>query len=158
MLASIRASYHSGISIKTNIIFGFPGETYGEILESYRFIARMAIAGADDIAIWAFSPYPGSELFDEISRRRLLVLDDDYYDSLRSYADTSRTVSYSEHFSDRTLKVLRWIGVATFYGVSWAFRPVRPFRILWHVWTGKHETRSEMALANILRRRWLRSA
>jgi len=158
VLASIRASYDSGISVKTNIMLGFPGETYREVFETYRFIARMAVAGADDVAVWAFSPYPGSELFAEISRRRSLVLDDDYYDSLRSYADASRTISYSEHFTDRRLKLLRWLGVALFYGASWGFRPLRPFRILWHVWTGKHETRSEMALANILRRRRLKSA
>jgi anaerobic magnesium-protoporphyrin IX monomethyl ester cyclase len=122
------------------------------VRETYGFIAKMAIAGADDIAVWAFSPYPGSELFQQINASGRLKLDDAYYDSLRSYADTTRTVSYSENFTDAQLKKLRWIGVAIFYLTSWLVRPVRPFKIVWHVFTGKHETRSEMALANILRR------
>jgi len=61
-------------------------------------------------------------------------------------------VSYSENFSDAQLKRLRWIGVAIFYLTSWVARPIRPFKIIWHVFTGRHETRSEMALANILKR------
>ena len=35
------------------------------------------------------------------------TLDDNYYNSLRSYADSASTVSYSEHFSDKKLKFLR---------------------------------------------------
>jgi hypothetical protein len=66
-------------------------------------------------------------------------------------------VSYSENFSDKKLKVLRWIGVCIFYFTSWIARPIRPFKIIWHVLTGKHETRSEMALANILRRAFSRA-
>ncbi len=152
VLESISSSYRQGMSLKTNIMLGFPGETMKEVRETYGFIAKMAIAGADDVAVWAFSPYPGSELFQQINATGRLKLDDAYYDSLRSYADTSRTVSYSENFSDAQLKRMRWIGVAIFYLTSWAYRPLRPFKIIWHVFTGRHETRSEMALANILKR------
>ncbi|MGJ3261283.1 MAG: B12-binding domain-containing radical SAM protein [Rhodospirillales bacterium] len=152
VLESISSSYRRGMSLKTNIMLGFPGETMKEVRETYAFIAKMAIAGADDVAVWAFSPYPGSELFEQINATGRLKLDDAYYDSLRSYADTSRTVSYSENFTDAQLKRLRWIGVAIFYLTSWAYRPLRPFKIVWHVFTGRHETRSEMALANILKR------
>ncbi len=157
VLDSIASSYRQGMSLKTNIMLGFPGETMKEVLQTYVFIAQMAVAGADDVAVWAFSPYPGSELFQQINATGRLKLDDAYYDSLRSYADTSRTVSYSENFSDKKLKVLRWIGVCIFYFTSWIARPIRPFKILWHVFTGKHETRSEMALANILRRTFSRA-
>ena len=152
VLESISSSYNQGMSLKTNIMLGFPGETMKEVRQTYAFIAKMAIAGADDIAVWAFSPYPGSELFQQINESGRLKLDDAYYDSLRSYADTTRTVSYSENFSDAQLKRLRWIGVAIFYLTSWVARPIRPFKIIWHVFTGRHETRSEMALANILKR------
>ena len=112
----------------------------------------MALAGAFDLSIWAFSPYPGSELFDEISQRKNFQLDDVYYDSLRSYADTSSTISYSEHISDKKLRLLRTIGVMVFYFVSWARRPVRPFKIVWNLARGKQESRAELGLYNVLRR------
>jgi len=157
VIASIASSHRQGMYVKCNIIFGFPGETMKEIFESYWFIVRMAMAGAYDLAIWAFSPYPGSELFDQIFKSGRLKLDDAYYDSLRSYSDTTRTVSYSEHISDRKLKLLRWLGVALFYGMSWLRRPTRPFKMAWNMLVGRQESRSEMALANVFYRNRLKT-
>ena len=151
VIRSIDASFINHMNIKTNIIFGFPGETLKEIFESYRFIIRMAIAGAYDISIWAFSPYPGSELFNNISTTGKLKMDDAYYDSLRSYADPSKTVSYSVHISDKLLKILRFIGTALFYVASWSRRPNRPFKIIWNLMNGEQESRAELGLYNLLR-------
>ena len=117
----------------------------------------MALAGAFDVSVWAFSPYPGSELFAEISKKRGLKMNDDYYNSLRSYADSSSTISYSEHFSDQKLKRLRTIGVMIFYFTSWLRRPIRPFRIIWNLAMGRQESRAEMGLYNVLRRNQLKS-
>ncbi len=153
VIDSIRSAVGEGMNIKTNVMFGFPGETLREVLESYLFIVRMALAGAHDLSIWAFSPYPGSELFNQLRAEGRVVVDDAYYDSLRSYADTSRTRSHSAHFSDRQLKRLRYLGLVLFYGTSWLRRPHRPFRMLLNVYRGTHESRAEMGLANLLRRR-----
>ena len=155
VINSIDASFTNKMNIKTNIIFGFPDETLKEIFESYRFIIRMAIAGAYDISIWGFSPYPGSELFSHISTTGKLKMDDAYYDSLRSYADPSRTISYSVHISDKLLKILRFVGTALFYITSWCRRPNRPFRIIWNLMTGKQESRAELGLYNLLRQNQL---
>ena len=157
VLASIRSSFRQGMNVKCNIILGFPGETTKEVMETYRFIVRMAVAGAYDLSVWAFSPYPGSALFEQIHASGALTMDDAYYDSLRSYADASQTKSYSEHFSDRTLKGLRVAGLCLFYATSWTVRPARPFRIALNLFMGRQESRSEMAIANILRRRQLTS-
>ena len=157
VIASIASSNRQDMYVKCNIIFGFPGETLKEIFQSYWFIVRMAMAGAYDLAIWAFSPYPGSELFEQISKTGRLELDDAYYDSLRSYSDTTRTVSYSEHIPDRMLKALRWIGTVLFYGTSWLRRPTRPFKMAWNILHGRQESRSEMALANVIYRNKLKT-
>ncbi|MDP7445137.1 MAG: radical SAM protein [Candidatus Poseidoniia archaeon] len=158
VIDSIKACFVNGMNIKTNIIFGFPGETYREVFQSYRFIMRMALAGAYDISVWAFSPYPGSELFAQISAQQKLTMDDNYYDSLRSYADTSKTVSYSENFSDQQLKTLRFFGTVLFYLTSWIRRPIRPFKIVWNLMHGKQESRAELGLYNLLRRNKLMSS
>lgn len=152
VINSVSAATKIGMNIKCNIIFGFPKETLIEIFESYRFIVKLALAGAYDLSIWAFSPYPGSELFMEISKERNLGQDDRYYDSLRSYADTSSTISYSEHISNKNLKLLRILGVLMFYLVSWSRRPIRPFKIVWNLTQGRQESRAELGLYNVLRR------
>ncbi len=157
IVESIFAATQNKMNIKCNIIFGFPGETLKEVFESYRFILRMAWAGAYDLSVWAFSPYPGSELFREISAAKGLIMDDDYYNSLRSYADTTSTVSYSENFSDKQLKFLRKTGVVMFYFTQWLRRPYRPFKIVWNLLHGRQESRAELGLYNVLRRNRLSS-
>ncbi len=152
VIRSISDATKNGMNIKCNMIFGFPGETFKEVCESYGFIVRMALAGAFDVSIWAFSPYPGSELFAGILGKGGLKMDDDYYNSLRSYADSSSTISYSEHFSDGQLKRLRIFGVILFYLVCWTRRPYRPFKIIWTVLRGRQESRLEQGLANLFTR------
>ncbi len=152
MLASLRGSVQAGVNVKINLMFGFPGETYGEIAQSFSFICKMAWAGGHDLSIWAFSPYPGSELFDELYSQGKLRMDEAYYDDLRSYSDMSRTKSFSENIPSSTLKKLRWAGTVLFYVVSWLRRPWRPFIMVRNVLRGTHESRSELALASIIRR------
>ena len=62
----------------------------------------MALSGAYDLSIWAFSPYPGSQLFTQLSEQGKVNLNDSFYDNLRSYADASQTKSYSEHMPTTT--------------------------------------------------------
>lgn len=156
VVASIRGCVRAGLNVKCNIMLGFPGETWREVFQSYVFIVRMALAGAHDLSVWAFSPYPGSELFADLMKAGRIKIDDAYFDSLRSYADASRTVSYSENIPDRTLKRLRFVGLSLFYGTSWLRYPWRPFRMVRNVLRGTQESRAEMGLANLLRRRRLK--
>jgi anaerobic magnesium-protoporphyrin IX monomethyl ester cyclase len=156
VIKSIRSSYKQGLNVKCNIIFGFPGETLNEVLVSYWFIIRMAIAGAYDLSVWAFSPYPGSELFELIKNKKKLSLNDAYYDSLRSYADTANTVSYSENFTDKKLRIIRHIGFTLFYVTAWLIRPYRPFKLILNVARNRQESRGDMGILNILRRNRLK--
>ncbi len=152
MVASIASCVGQGLNIKCNIMLGFPGETIREVLSSYLFIVRMALAGAHDLSVWAFSPYPGSRLCAELIASGRIALDDAFYDGLRSYADASRTISFSEHISDRALARLRFWGTALFYLTSWLRRPLRPLKIVWNLARGRQESRGEMALAGLLQR------
>ena len=152
VIDSIAAAHAQGINVKCNIMLGFPGETLREVLETYRFMSRMAWAGAHDVSVWAFAPYPGSELFQEIRQRRRIVLNDAYYNSLRSYADPAKSLSYSEHFGDRQLKILGLVGTSIFYLTSWGRRPHRPLKMMWNLVRGVQESRGEMGLAGIIRR------
>lgn len=152
LVESIRGSVAAGLNVKCNLMLGFPGESPKEVRETFGFIARVAWAGAHDLSIWAFSPYPGSELFSELHQAGRLRMDEQYYERLRSYSDASRTISYSDQISDRRLKLLRWIGTVQFYLVSWLRRPWRPFVSLYNVARGVHESRSELALSTLLRK------
>lgn len=155
MASSMRAATRVGINCKANIILGFPGETHAEIRETLRFIARVAVLGLHDLSITPFSPYPGTELFDELQDAgRLGTFDDDYFLSLLSYSDLTTTVSWSEHVGDRALGRYRLAGMALFYAISFTCRPWRVLQVLRNVlFRSTQESRLEMTLRDHLHRR-----
>jgi radical SAM superfamily enzyme YgiQ (UPF0313 family) len=148
MLESMRAAVAAGLNVKANIVIGFPGEDRDDLVATMRFIRKMAQAGVHDVSVWTFSPYPGSQLFDELD----LTLDDDYFTSLLSYSDLGGAVSYNENFSSAELQRWRVAGLSLFYLESYARHPARPFRLMRNLISQRYESRLEMSLANLVRR------
>ena len=66
MLESMRASVRSGMSVKLNMITGFPDETLFDLWLTLVFLVKCAWIGVDDVTFAVFSPYPGSALFDRL--------------------------------------------------------------------------------------------
>lgn len=155
MTASMRAAVRAGINCKANIILGFPGETHREVLQTLRFCVKVAALGLHDLSVTPFSPYPGTELFDElVAAGRLGPFDDGYFLSLLSYSDLTTTVSWSEHVGDRALGRYRVAGMALFYGVSFLCRPWRAVGVARNVLLREtQESRLEMTLRDHLHRR-----
>ena len=153
ILASMRSSIANNINIKANIIVGFPGEKLKNIYESYKFIFKMATIGVNDVGVWTFSAYPGSELFDDlVKEKRMPDFTDEYFASLLSYSDLRNVVSWDEHFSSWQLKYLRLFGLILFYLVSYAARPGRLVENIRNIINHKTQSRLEMIVENALRR------
>ena len=62
-----------GVRVWANIIFGAPGETKAEALETVRMVRRIA---PDHFSPSFFTPTPGSGMFDVVERHDLAVVDD----------------------------------------------------------------------------------
>ncbi|HEY3820509.1 MAG TPA: radical SAM protein [Polyangiaceae bacterium] len=153
MLDSMRTAVEIGLNVKANIIMGFPGETRSNLRETLGFIGRMARAGVHDVSVWTFVPYPGCELFEQLlAGGRLPPLDDDYFADLLAYSDFTRTVSYCDALTAAELRRYRTLGMALFYGTSYATHPTRPFRSVANLARSRYESRMEMSLGNLLRR------
>ncbi len=153
MLQSMRVSVKNGINIKANMIIGFPGETLKNILESFWFAVRMAWVGCDDMSMWVFSAYPGSEIFNNLVKTgRINDLSDEYFTSLLSYSDLNNVVSWNEHFNSRQLKYLRFFGIVLFYISSYLFRPWRLFQTVKNVLSHKPQSRMEMIIEKAISR------
>ena len=153
MTASMRQAVAAGLTVKCNFVVGFPGETRGELWETIRFCNELAGIGIHDVNVGPFCPYPGSELFAQLQREgRLGVLDDHYFQMLALYADLTRSRSWSEHVSDRQLLLFRHLAMATFYGHSFARRPLRLLSLFGNVYSGRHQSRLDRNVADILDR------
>jgi anaerobic magnesium-protoporphyrin IX monomethyl ester cyclase len=154
MLTSMRASVAAGISIKANIIFGFPGQTLREIGESYLFLVQLASVGVDDVAVFPFVPYPGSELFADLLRNGRIRRDDGNYEQFLAaniYNEVGQMRSWSEHITDRQIKILTVGGMAWFYTWQYLFRPQRALRSAYRLATSQPQTMLERALDGVLR-------
>ena len=54
--------------------------------------------------------------------------------------------------SSKTLLFYNWLAISTFYFSNYLFRPIRVINTIKNLITSKHESRGEMALAQILKR------
>lgn len=157
MKTSMADSVKVGINCKANIIIGFPGETHRDVLKTIWFCVEMAALGVHDMFISPFSPYPGSELFDDMRKAgQIPALTDEYFYSLAAYTDITTTSSCSENISDKALGRYRLWGVMLYYAVLYLVRPWRFVRTMRNVFSEHQESRLEMSLRDLVVR--LRSA
>jgi hypothetical protein len=115
---------------------------------------ELAFIGIHDINVVPYCPYPGSALFDDlVSSGRVAGLDEDYFDMLSMYSDLGRSVSWSEHVSDREIALVRAVAFLGFYGSVFLMRPGRLASVLRNFFSGRQETRLDRALGDL----WTRS-
>jgi len=130
VIESIKAAQRNGIQVKCNIIIGFPHDTRRDLLKTIAFVSRLAVMGVDVTDLIMFTPYPGTQLFDELRADGLIkALDDDYFRSLAIFGDRRMPSPYCKHISGRELKVWRFIGARLYYAVALLCRPGRFLRL-----------------------------
>ncbi len=147
MLKSMRGAFLEGLNIKCNIIVGFPDETRSDVFKTLLLLVRMAIVGVHDVSISMFSAYPGSELFTELSKRKVIPrLDHGFFISLTTYKDISSSVNWCNTLSPKELGRYRLIGYMLFYGINYTVRPWRVVQTIFNVWNRKETSRLDKSL------------
>jgi len=151
MLQSMKHSVREDIIIKANMIFGFPGQTFKDVFYDYVLLLKMAWVGAHDVTCFAFSPYPGSELFNKLLNEKKIVRDSSYNNflSVNVYNSPLNMKSWSEHIPHFMMPVLTLGGMSFFYSLQFLFRPVRLMKLLKNFFGNKPETMLDLALNGI---------
>ena len=153
MKKSIRSARKKGMSVKLNMIVGFPHETHREIFQTLGFVKDAAVMGVDDVYLAAFAPYPGSELFDQLHENgQISTLNDEYFLNLQSLSDLLHSHSYSQHISHRMLTFYRLFGISMFYIIRFILHPKRIFRLFVNIIKKREETKLDMALIRMIDR------
>ena len=153
--ASMKASIDLGMVVRFNIIIGFPAETRKDIYQSLSFIFKMAIYGATDVFVNIYSPYPGSELFDDLKKEGIIQdkLDDDYFHSLTfTNAFAIPAVKCNKNISIVELVIYRSLGLFGFYIFTYLAKPVRIFYTFQNILNNKTESAFENALTKFLQK------
>ena len=153
MLESIQYSYQEKLNIKLNMMIGFPNETRKQLWETAWFMVKASWAGAHDALPSIFSPYPGSELFNElVSEGKVNPKSDDYWVRIVFADDYTKGITYSKHVGKRGLLFYVFIQTLFFYGSNFLFRPIRFFVTLRNLFTKKYESRAEVTFSELMKR------
>lgn len=152
MLDSIKESNRAGLNIKLNMIMGYPQERFYDILLTYKFLIQASYYGAVDTCPTIFSPYPGSQLFDELQAEGKLKLDDAYFEQITFSESFHKFQTYNRHMGKPVLLVLLYISYLCFYVSNYFFRPGRLFQLVRNMYQKKYETRGEYMLSTIIKR------
>ena len=153
MKKSIRSARKKGLSVKLNMIVGFPHETHREIFRTLSFVKDAAVMGVDDVNLASFAQYPGSELFDQLHENgQISTLNDEYFLNLQSLSDLLHSHSYSQHISHRMLTFYRLFGISMFYIIRFILHPKRIFRLFVNIIKKREETKLDMALIRMIDR------
>ena len=148
---SLMAANKAKINVKMNIIIGLPQENHIDIWKTLWSLIVYSFYGAYDVSIGIFAPYPGSELYAQLVKSKRITHDTDFWDKL-SYVDITKAESYNEKISANWLMFYNWFGIVLFYSSNYLFRPHRLIGTISNLKSGKHESRGEMALSQIISR------
>jgi len=153
MLRSINHSHKEGMNIKINFIIGFPNETHKNIWASIGFLIKASKAGVNDMAPSIFSPYPGSELFEQLRDEGKINMDsDEYFLEIINVDTFFENTFYNQHISKPALRFYLFFYLFIFYASNFMFHPSRFFKTLRNIITKKYESRGEMALGELIKR------
>jgi anaerobic magnesium-protoporphyrin IX monomethyl ester cyclase len=146
MLLSMRGCVKEGLSVKMNLIGGFPYEKPWHLLQTLKFMVQAAVVGIDDASITQFTPYPGSELFDDLVKENKVTLDEEYFETLSYLSSMTHARSYSNHLSSRAIVLYKNFGTILFYIVNILLHPWRIFKIISNTYHGRENSRLEKTL------------
>ena len=154
---SALAAKRLGLTLRTNLIIGFPGETRIDVLHTVLFGLKLAIRGVDEVSINIFSPYPGTELFDGLQSSGKVALNDAYFlklTSLNSDYTSVNPLTVNSAMGPRELGLYRIAFMLANYALGYLIYPRRILRTLRNL-RSQHESSTvlEHRLKDALRRR-----
>ncbi len=137
------------------MIIGTPDERLADLLQSFYFMMRMAVAGFDTMGINKFMTYPGSEYHNEFVAQGSIEYSDEYFLGLRldnRYDSYNTGLGFEPPWSPRQLKWIITSGYLLFYATYYLSHPPQMFHSVRAVLRDEPKNRIEAIFANMVRR------
>jgi len=138
MEKSIFEAKRQNIVVRTNLIIGFPHETWVDIFKTLAFGIKMSVKGVDEVPVYIFSPYPGTEIFHKLFSDGDLKIGDGYFlqlTSLNSDYLSWNVICSNPRINWRVLGFIRTVFILTNYFIGYVFHPLRIFRTIKNVFS-----------------------
>jgi radical SAM superfamily enzyme YgiQ (UPF0313 family) len=151
MLFSMSSAAREGIIVKANIVFGFPDQTYKDLIYDFMLLFKLAMIGIHDVTCFAFSPYPGSELFLQLENEGKIKRDANYnrFLSANVYNSPLNMKSWNKKIPSILLPLLTLGGMSLFYILQFLIRPNRFLKLITNFIHNTPETMLDLALDGI---------
>ncbi len=131
LTSSIKSSVKKGIITKVNFIIGFPDEKRWDVYKTLFYVWKLALLKVNDCQLSIFSPYPGSEIYDELIEDGIInEMNDEYFESLMTQFDFTVSKSVCKNITSYELLIYRVFGMSIFYVLSYLRCPGRLFRLV----------------------------
>ena len=137
---SIRTAKQAGLVLRANMVIGFPHERRRQLYQTLWYGLKLSAYGVDEVAVFIFSAYPGSQIFRELVAEGRVRPDDDYFFGLTSLNAKFNTLSpktYNDHVPAIEMAVYRTLFMMANYVVGYLCFPTRILRTLGNVF-GNH--------------------
>lgn len=151
---SMRTARRHGITVRANLIIGFPHEKRKNVWRTLRYGIKLICLGIDEVTCFLFSPYPGSELYKYLSEKKSFQLNDHYFYELASLNGdvvNMHPSTYCEHVSGRELAIYRLIYYLTCIALSYLIFPWRILRFFFSLTKKESKTVVEHRLKGLVR-------
>ena len=131
---------------------GMPGQSVKEMFDSAIFILKLALIGVDDIAIYLFYPYPGSEISNNLFKKELDANNIDYTHMVNTRIKNSNLPKEQRlHHSRITLFMFTSGLMSLCYLIAFIRKPYKIYQIIHRTITSKPRRSTEMLLYMKLR-------
>jgi len=155
MEQSIRYAIAQGISIRTNLIIGFPNEKRLDLYKTLYQQIKFSVMGVEDVPTYYFNAYPGTELFNMLIKDGMIKVNDEYFLSLASLSHYNlfpTNISYNKSIGRYELYIYRMLGMIISYSLSYILRPKRILRTIKSLFSDGSSTVVEQRLKDLLRK------
>lgn len=159
-LEATRAALRTRMTVGCYFVIGFPEDTPESMLATLSLIRKLARMGVHDITVSKFTPYPGSDYFNDLLRKgRIGYSMEDLGQVINFFSSENK--SYCDSMDSRTL--YRWMlrMYLNFYLISFLRRPWRVMKNLFaFLFRGTENTRYIRLFNELVfrRRKWRRLA
>lgn len=154
---SVLTAKRLGLTVRTNLIIGFPDETRADVFRTIFYGLGLAVRGADEVSINIFSPYPGTELFARLLDEGRVTVNDAYFlalTSLNSDYTVVNPMTVNEAMSSRELALYRIGFMLINYALGYVVYPGRIVRTVRNIFSeSRSATVFEHRLKDLIRRK-----
>ena len=157
LMQAVDLTIKARLKLGVFLVLGFPDDTIRALRKTVKLVRKLALKGLIDISPAFYFPIPASALFNELSKKKRIQIDDSFLLTpifMHNLWMTDEN-NYCQNISSLTLTFYKYWIVANFYIISWMTHPWRIVTLLYNVAVDKESSKMDTFL-NMMKRKMLK--